>query len=76
MEEIFIAHSGYEKYIQCIMGTSNGKRTLRRARYRWEVNIKMYLKDMGCIHADLGPVVQDDGPLDSLKWGKRDFLTR
>jgi hypothetical protein len=53
------------------MGTYKGKRTLRRA------NIKtLYLKDMACIHADLGPVAQDEGPSDSLKWGREIFLTR
>jgi hypothetical protein len=31
-----------------LVGTSEGKRPLGRPRYRWEDNIKMDLKEMGC----------------------------
>jgi hypothetical protein len=31
-----------------LMGKPEGKRPLGRCRYRWEDNIKMYCKEVGC----------------------------
>ena len=31
-----------------LVGKSEGKRPLGRPRRRWEDNIKMYLREMGC----------------------------
>jgi hypothetical protein len=38
---------------------SEGKRTLGKPRRRWEDNIKMYLKEMGCGGMDWIELAQD-----------------
>jgi hypothetical protein len=35
-----------------LIGWPEGKRPLRRPRYRWEDNIKMGLREIGCVGVD------------------------
>ena len=41
------------------MGKPEGKRPLRRPRRRWEDNIKMYFKEVGCDPGDWIVIVED-----------------
>ena len=41
------------------LGTSEGKRPLGRPRTRWEDNIKMDLKELGCVCMDWIELAQD-----------------
>ena len=41
------------------MGKPEGKRPLGRPRRRWEDNIKMDLKEVGCVGMDYIKLVQD-----------------
>ena len=43
------------------MGKSEGKRPFGRPRYRWEDNIKMDLKEVGCGGIDWIDLAQDRG---------------
>ena len=42
------AYGGQQSGLQGFMGKYEGKRPLGRRRLRWEDNIKMDLKDVGC----------------------------
>ena len=39
---------GEERCIQVLVGKPEGKRPLGRPRHRWEDNIKVDLKEVGC----------------------------
>jgi hypothetical protein len=41
------------------MGKPEGKRQLGRPRRRWDVNIKMYLQEVGCGGMDWMELAQD-----------------
>ena len=42
-----------------LVGKLEGKKTLRRPRRRWKVNIEMYLQEVGCGGMDWIELVQD-----------------
>jgi hypothetical protein len=42
-----------------LVGKPEGKRPLRRSRRRWEDNIKMDLKEVGCVSIDWIELAQD-----------------
>jgi hypothetical protein len=42
------AYGGEERRVHGFGGLSEGKRKIVRPRYRWEINIKMDLQEMGC----------------------------
>ena len=41
-----------QKCIQTLVGTLDGERPLERSRCRWEDNIKMNLREVGCDSKD------------------------
>jgi len=43
-----VARMGDRRGVYRIWGNLNGKRPLGRVRRRWENNIKMVLREMGC----------------------------
>jgi hypothetical protein len=44
-----VAHTGERKdAYRVLVGKPDGMRPLGRFRYRWEDNIKMYLRELGC----------------------------
>jgi hypothetical protein len=51
---------GEEKNVYRIfVGKPEGKRSLGRPRSKWEVNIKIYLQEMGCEVMDCIELAQD-----------------
>ena len=57
-----IAHMGESRGLYTILvGRSEGKRTPRRPRHRWENNVKMDLQEMGCGGIDWIHLAQDRG---------------
>ena len=42
-----------------LVGKPEGKRSLGRPRLRWEVNIKMDLREVGCDHGDWISLAED-----------------
>jgi hypothetical protein len=44
-----------------VFGKPEGKRQLRRARRRWQDNIRMYLKEIACESVDWIHLAQDVG---------------
>lgn len=43
----------------CLVGNTEGKRVLRRPSYRWEIDIKMYLKEIDWDGVDWADLAQD-----------------
>ena len=39
----------FRNVYRALVGKPEGKRPLGRPRHRWEDNIKMYLKEVGCV---------------------------
>ena len=52
-------YGGEERHIQILVGKPEGKRPLGRPRHRWEDNIKMFLKEVGCGGMDWIKLAQD-----------------
>ena len=50
-----------------LVGIPEGKRPLGRPRHRWEDNIKMDLREMGCDAGDWIALAEDRNPPGSLK---------
>jgi len=51
---------GRRKIHRILLGKSEGKRPLGRSAYRWEDNIKMGLKEVGCEGVVWIHLAQDD----------------
>ena len=58
-------YGGEEGHIQVLMGKSEGKRPLGRARHKWE-DIKKDLQEVGCGGMDWIELAQDRGRLRAL----------
>ena len=55
-----VARMGYRRGVfRVLVGKLQGKRPLRRRRRRWEDNIEMDLKEVGCGCMDWIELVQD-----------------
>jgi hypothetical protein len=54
-----VAHMTNEKCIKHFIRRSEGKRLLGRSRYRWEDNIKIKLKGIGCEDVNWNHLAQD-----------------
>ena len=50
---------GQERCMQCLVGTSEGKRPLGRPRLRWEDNIKICFQEVGWGGLEWIDVTQD-----------------
>jgi hypothetical protein len=48
-----------ESRIQVFGGKAEGKRTIKRPRYRWKDNVKMHLQELGCGCVEWIEVAQD-----------------
>ena len=52
-------YGAIQKCIQSLVGKPEGKRPLGRPRRRWEDNIEMDLRDVGCDSGDWIDLLQD-----------------
>ena len=52
MGRTYSTYGAIQKCIQSFSGEPEGKRPLGRLRRRWEDNIKMYLREVGCDPTD------------------------
>jgi len=53
------AYGGGERCVQGIGGEPEGRRPLGRPRHRWEGNIRMDLREVGCGYVDWMELAQD-----------------
>ena len=49
-----------------LVGKPEGNGSLGRSRHRWEDNIKMYLREVGCVPGDWIALAEDQDPLAGL----------
>jgi hypothetical protein len=49
-----------------LIGTPEGKRPLERTRCKWEYNIRMYLREIGCEGMDCTHLAKDRDPWRSV----------
>ena len=61
------------KCIQSFVGKPEGKRLLRRLTRRWEGNIKLDFREIGCVPGDWMALVEDKGPMAGLCKGGNDL---
>ena len=55
-----VAHMGEKRGVyRVLVGKPKGKRPLGKSRRRWEDNIKIDLKELGCVGMDWIELVQD-----------------